>query len=255
MDAGEVQVAFVERSGRLLAKDFIEGLQAFLHLLVAAEGVSTEAPARGHWIIQDLHHSAPTVVLRPADPTPSAEAAAKRVHGFGRLAARGEVVSLTDEEERALRSLSDFAPRMEILVTVSSESDDVGLVSNAETLLRAAGRPDTESWGTVDGTLESITIHQRRECSIWNVTTGRRIPVSFDDTMVERITSLFGRRVRAHGRIRYWGHDPVRVALEDIEPTDEPSDVALSCLYGRGRSWFGTAPSGELTRTLWAHDE
>lgn len=255
MDTLEVRVAFVERSGRLLATDFIEGLETFLRLLAAAEGASAKPAARVNWLIRDLHHSTATVVLQAADPTPAAEAAAKRVYGLGRLGARGEAVSLTDEEERALRSLADFAPRVEMLVAVSGEPDDVGLVTSAGALLSAARAHDTESWGTVDGTLESMTVHQRRECSIWNAATGRRIQVSFDEPMVERIASLFGRRVRARGRIRYRGHDPVRVDLEEIDAVSEPSDVPLSSLYGRGRSWFGSAPSGELTRTLWVRDE
>lgn len=254
MEAVEVRVAFVERQGRLLATDFAEGLEALLQLLSAA-AAAEEPTTKVNWLIQDLHHSTPTVVLQSADSTPAAAAVAKRVCSLGRRQTQHEPVPMSDEEERALRSFIEFSPRVEMFVTVTGEPETVPLVATAETLTRASPAHDAEAWGTVDGTLESITIHQRRECSIWNTTTGRRVRVVFEDAMVERIASLFGRRVRARGRIRYRGADPVQVDLEEIEAATESSDVPLMSLFGRGRSWFGSTPSGELTRTLWVRDD
>jgi hypothetical protein len=254
VDAVEVRVAFVERQGRLVATDFIDGLGGLLQLLRAAVA-ALEPTTPVNWLIHDLHHSTPTVVLQSADPTPAAAAVAKRVYNLGRRQMQRESVPLSDEEERALRSLVEFSPRVEMFVTVTGEPEPVSLVAAAETLTRAAPAHDTEAWGTVDGTLESVTIHQRRECSIWTTTTDRRVRVAFDETMVERIASLFGQRVRVRGRVRYRGSDPVQVDLEEIEAATEFSDAPLMSLYGRGRSWFGRTPSGELTRTLWVHDD
>lgn len=111
---------------------------------------------------------------------------------------------------------------------------------------------EVESWGTVEGALESLD--RRWECSICSTLTGRRIRVIFDQNMADGIAGLSGQRAVALGRIHYRGYDPVRVDLQEIQPAMEPSDVPLSSLFGRGRSWFGAAPSGELTRTLWVGD-
>lgn len=56
-------------------------------------------------------------------------------------------------------------------------------------------------------------------------------------------------------RTHYRGTEIVRLELETIEGADEVSAVPLDSLFGRGRTWFGDAPSGELTRSLWARDE
>jgi hypothetical protein len=63
--------------------------------------------------------------------------------------------------------------------------------------------PQLERFGTVEGRLEGLVVHQRRVLYIWETLTNRRVECFFGERIpLDEVLAAFGRRVAARGLIR-----------------------------------------------------
>jgi hypothetical protein len=63
--------------------------------------------------------------------------------------------------------------------------------------------PKVESFGTIEGKLEGIVVHDRRTFYVWETLTNRRVECSFGDRIeLKEVLDAFGRRVAARGIVR-----------------------------------------------------
>ncbi len=256
MEGFSLTLSFLERSELITARDFSSSMDSLLRWLSLAERMESGRASRTVWMIRDMHHSTPTLVLVPDAPSASAVRAVRRIHENVRSWANApHEVNLIPEEEDILRTMSALADRLDIVLSLDDPTDGVRLISTAATTVAKLRSMDMESSGVIEGMLESVTVHERRECSIWDTQSGRRVRVTFDPDMLDIVRSLFGCRVYARGRIVYNLSSPVRLRLEDLQAAPERSEMPISHLFDIGREWFDDFPSGELSTRMWTDGE
>ena len=108
-------------------------------------------------------------------------------------------------------------------------------------------RPQFTVIGSVSGTLESITVHAKREASLYNDLDKRRVIVSFAETDYPRVHAALRKRVEVHGVLQEDSAGrPLRVRLRDMEVLPQDDDLpTLSSLVGSMPTLTGGLSSGE----------
>ncbi len=249
-------LVFRERGNGLSAKDVVSTLDNVLKWLAVAEQSTLDHASKTNWIVRDAHHSELTVVMAAPSPSDAASRAVRHVYNTVK-----ELADLTrpplfePDEEAILRDLSTLSPRLDIALRVNDGGEAVPVISAAATRLPETVRTESKGWGTVEGTLETATVHHRRECSVWDSASAHRVTVSFGAELLDTVRMLFGHRVRVRGRIDYRGSYPAHIFADSLELAPERSDVPLASLFGIGRNWYEDLPAGELTRRLWGGDD
>lgn len=167
------------------------------------------------WVIVDVHHSNVTLELSPERtredvppdlPDRVADAIASGMAVIEERAERPPYFSdralerakqLSDPvgaELRAVRFRRERAGKPVERVTVTRQ-----LAANVDELIG----PKVESFGTIEGRLEGIVVHDRRTFFVWETLTNRRVECSFGDRIaLDEVLAAFGRRVATRGIVR-----------------------------------------------------
>lgn len=86
--------------------------------------------------------------------------------------------------------------------------------------------PRYTTLGSVEGTLEMISVRRYSQFGIRHSLTDRSIKCRFDDEMLEKVKAALGKRVIAEGIVHYNAqHEPVRVDVEWIRTFDQESEL------------------------------
>lgn len=95
-------------------------------------------------------------------------------------------------------------------------------------------RPQFKVIGSVSGTLESLTVHAKREASLYNDFDKRRVVVSFAEADYHRVHAALRKRVEIYGVLQEDSAGrPLRIRLQDMEVLPQDDDLpTLSSLVG-----------------------
>jgi len=95
-------------------------------------------------------------------------------------------------------------------------------------------RPQFKVIGSVSGTLESLTVHAKREASLYNEFDKRRVVVSFAEVDYPRVHAALRKRVEVYGVLQEdIAGRPLRIRLQDMEVLPQDDDLpTLSSLVG-----------------------
>lgn len=129
------------------------------------------------------------------------------------------------EKARDLAALvGDEMPKIRIRNGTGETDITRALATHVDTILN---RATLTVIGTVEGRLESVTVHDRRTFSVYDLLTGERIECSFGHRIpLAAILGAMERRVRVHGAIRYRDTgEIVGLVAETLQPL--PEDDAL----------------------------
>ncbi len=113
--------------------------------------------------------------------------------------------------------------------------------------LSATLRARRESIGSVIGTLDTVSLHGKREAGLWLERTGRRIMVSFDREQIESVRLALGERVEISGRLTRDMTDrlvSVRMRSLEILP-GSAAEAPAAALVGLSPDMIGDRTSEE----------
>lgn len=181
---------------------------------VAGE-VTGEGKDSVRWVIEDIRRESP---LRLAlSPRPARDDVSPDLVGRVATAVTEGIATIEARPERpphfndtALERAKDLATRLgddvrairfrsqngspSALVTVTQR-----LAANVQELVG----PQLERFGSVEGRLEGLVVHERRVFYVWEVLTNRRVECVFGDRIeLDKVLAAFGRRVSVRGLIR-----------------------------------------------------
>nr|MDT0661656.1 hypothetical protein [Micromonospora sp. DSM 115978] len=107
--------------------------------------------------------------------------------------------------------------------------------------LSATLKTRRESIGSVIGTLDTVTLHGKREAGLWLERTRRRIVVSFGRDQVETVRLALGERVEIAGRLtRDLADRLISIRMRDLEVLPRTSSEApASGLIGLSPDMIG----------------
>jgi hypothetical protein len=81
-------------------------------------------------------------------------------------------------------------------------------------------------YGTIEGKLEIVSVHEHKSFFIFEILTSYRIEcIIANEDHFQQAISLLGKRVAISGRVRYRNHKPTTVNVESIHPLRDISEL------------------------------
>jgi hypothetical protein len=244
MDADEVSGQPLTRADdeviRLVMPDegvplarLLEAQERFLNLI--REVGRTIAGERGvTWVVNDTRTGSLDVGVRAVPRSARVPQSAPReiahaiADGMAKLGAgptrpRHFTDAALERAKEFANVLTDELPSVTVRNGRGATRISTLLAAHAETVL---GEP-VAVFGSVEGTLESLTVHDRREFSVYDPLTNERIECRFGMRLSPReIGAAIERRVRVYGEIRSRPTGQILyVRVEEIEVQPEPDTL------------------------------
>lgn len=251
----------IESSGEFLdVEDFLSVVDNTLSLLRAVgECMGTSVGKKHHWRIAYVRQNSPLEfsVFSDSDGPGGGEIIRAARRGLQHLEEEQPgmpecfTMDALDISKRIVATLNNGVSR----ITYLTKTDEP-----LKTTQRVAAQADEllpkayEEIGSIEGWLESISVHRKRVFSIWDLLTDDRIECRFSDELFETAQAALRHRVSVSGTIRYDRCSrPVSISVEEIrvlrEQVDLPQFADLEKLNLRcdgdveetmRRSWHGT---------------
>jgi hypothetical protein len=153
----------------------------------------------------------------------------------------------------AARSLVQIADRPKIKATITGprihQPLTVRTIETANKLLQVVVWEDL---GSVEGTLEMLSVHEGYQCNVYDNVSGRRVPCYYGKEQLETFRAAFNHRVVVSGLIRYDRRGEVKsVTAERIVMfPDEPSLPRIDDMAGSIPDLTGSLTTTKYVRRL-----
>lgn len=229
------------------ADAFLDAARSLLDLLSeVGRSLSDEKPIS--WRISNLSTGSAAIELQPASANDRDHAGSTISSMVGGLAEMEYAATRPRHfSDRAVQSASILGQlagadgaRIALRASGGSVEERVQVLSgrveaNGRQVLR---QPSPREYGSVEGTLEALTIHGKNAFAVYDAVTGKRIECVCDRQMLEQVIEHLGKRVLVRGEIRH--------------PGDGKSKKVL--VEGFRLLGVGTLPQVEDVRGMFADD-
>jgi len=125
-----------------------------------------------------------------------------------------KIFEITRKEGAAITLSSDHQD--EITLTEQSAKHIAEIVSKARLYM---------DFGTIEGQLELISVHERESFSVWETYTNRRIDCLVNSEQFQTAKDLLGKRVAVTGRVKYRNHVPKSIQVESLSRLRDESEL------------------------------
>lgn len=235
-----------ESSESLSASDFIKQVDALRELL-ALTGAANGAGPR----ITKLEMNSPALVVFETSAPP-----ARFDQFFSDLRAvadRGEAPPfLSRAAFDSLREFSSAIGKSVAKAEIRAPGCDILIDIAARKRIEGVFAADTSAEGTVDGMLEAINVHGKKNAfSLYPIVGASRITCKFDDRLLDKVRPSLGRYVEIRGELKYrWREKfPYEAVASDIAilPSWDEQPSFLDIL-GMAPDATSGEPAEEFTR-------
>lgn len=215
------------------AKPFADGLRAFVAMVNAVSSEMTGSSHAYRWTIQ-VHAGSVSAVLMPQALSPQSVTPSDLMDTCerGLIALEHGQTLPAHFPQRAVSNVRKMATTLTsgkhgingIHVSRGSREHVVTMLTlaNIDTMQGVEYR----DWGTIEGTLESLSGRGGLTFTVYDRLTGRGATCHFDDEMIEEITPAFTRRVSVSGLIRFRADgEPVAIDVEEFRILPREEDL------------------------------
>jgi hypothetical protein len=217
--------------GALPAAPVVEAVRLWLAVLDDLTASLQPGQQRIQWEIQSVSMASPLdLALRVPEAQDATARRASRAYQEGIQAlAQGASDPPPHFREDALRDTRRLATlATTVLHRAQFSTEDItvaitpGVAVAADRLLQTV----REQVSTVEGRVETLTVHDRNLMRLWDPVTGQAIECQFPDSRLNDVRSAFGRRAQVSGRVRYnaFGR-PLSVQLEHLRIIREQDEL------------------------------
>lgn len=233
----------------LAASDFIKQVDALRQLLALSEHRGS-ADAR----IVGLHMNSPaTVVMETVGADERPLDLASFFAGIEQIALSG--TAPREFGRPVFEALRDFAAVVGKSVrsaTIETLGRKLVIDVEARKRIEAVFGPDTSSEGSVDGMLEAINVHGKKNTfALYPVIGAARVSCKFDDDFLPKVRPALGRYVIIRGELKYrWREKyPYEALANNIEVLEDWDDQpSFTDILGIAPGATEGVPSEEFTR-------
>ena len=221
--------------------------------------ISGESRGTLDWVISDLSMGSLVVELksisRLEDRNVGPRVAVEFVRGLYQIEHEGTTPAYLSESgmQSARHLLKTFGKNGASGLVVAYQTERVELsaraTANIDPLLKATAR----SIGSVEGRLETISVHRKPKFIIYHDRTRKAVTCRFDlDKWLEKVKEFLGQRVNVTGVIHSNSRgEPLRVELEHIRPLRENSSLPSTAeLGGSDPDFTGPLTTEEFIRSI-----
>lgn len=253
--AAELGIYIHGTPGEIDAGKVILGLRHVLDLLKSLEDATVAGrPGRSTWRFTNLALNSVDTGIAVLEPRPGSNeddhAAVLRLAVDGLALTEDQpdvparwtrpVAEAARKAAEALGSVTDRGARF----TMRRDGRTVAqaeITTQCARNITAAISPRRRSFGSVIGTLEAVTLHDRREAGLWTDLGKHRVAVKFLPELLDSVSAGLGKRVEASGILwRDYLGVPVKLELRKIKvlPTrdETPALAGLLGVWASGTS-------------------
>jgi len=249
--------------GKISLHSLIIGLQCQLGILKDLDvAVSGEINGSLDWVVTDLQLSSLAVVVESQSKIENKNAGPKVVNlcvtGMKQLEEEG--VTPPYFPEHSLKLSKKLVGMIGKNGATGIEISSPIIPTHIATLSpKAAVNIDEllptkySSLGSVEGKIETLSIHKTTKFVVYHAITQRAIACKFDQNQLEQIKNILGRRVNVYGTISYNAKgEPLRVEdIIDIRLLKEEHELpTIKDIYGIDPDFTGGLDSVEYLRRL-----
>jgi hypothetical protein len=220
----------IGEGNRIDLPEFVGAMGNFLGILRDVDStVSDKKAGNLRWIVTTLSHEpAPLVGVTPH----LARRAMTDTSSVVEREVIGSFASLTERGERT-RYLSDAAlTKVEKIAKTAQKVGNTEIFTNNRGTLNLRTTVTTQtlnqvqeltrgrslSYGTIVGSLDSISVHNGMEFRVWDENINRPVTCKFKHGPLTHVTSLLSRRVLVTGMVHSDRNGlPIRVYVEDLD--------------------------------------
>jgi hypothetical protein len=241
-------------------------LEQVLDLLGELEDTALRKPSgrvdgRTTWGISELHLGSLVTTLTPNMPKRGATLtvlSGVMTHAVSGFAETEDHEGLPDGwDERAAQTAAELARTLGLMKTAGMKVEllqdkqvkqSVTVTRRSAEHLNATLEVRRESIGSVIGTLDTVSLHGKREAGLWDERTSRRVTVRFAVTDIDQVRSALGRRVEISGRVvRDFQDRLISIRLRDLEVLPDAAAAPVTGLIGMSPDMIGdSSPSEHL---------
>lgn len=205
---------------------FLDAARCLLDIL-SEVGRSISGGKTLEWRLSDLTLGSAGLAVQPKsgeDDPEAARAISRTVSGFSEMAETARrPAHFTDRALRGARKLGALADATPGRVQVSSingatDAQTCSLTRDLASRASEVMRPPLAEIGSVEGTLEAVSIHGRVAFAVYNALTGDRVECCCDRETLDRAATHLGKRVIVTGEIHYRADgEPRSLQVESFE--------------------------------------
>lgn len=232
---------FANDDGHVLLSAFLHEVQAFVSVIARADTLASGGKATIRARVVDLKHQSPAVITVELLPRNAAIDTRARV-----AAAIIETQKIIDDPDamgdrgrpllRAMSELTSPVGRQVKSAMLTVGDDHLPLTEELRHKIALALAPEETSFGTIEGRLEAINLHDAANVFyIYPAVGPTRIKGRFPSDQRERAVASVDRNVRVNGTLKYKAKAPFPHEVEVIEFEPLPRDEELPTmgdLYG-----------------------
>lgn len=134
----------------------------------------------------------------------------------------------TDTALEKVEELAQLAPEMGSL-RVANGAAATNVTSESAVHVRQLLAPAYSAYGSIDGTIDAVNLHERRQFYVYDIFDGRRIRCEFGDRIkIEDIAHALTNRLRVHvyGTVNYRSDDQIEsVTADDLHVSPPLNDL------------------------------
>ena len=125
---------------------------------------------------------------------------------------------------------------------------DSGIVTTTNQLIGYSYK----SFGSVEGTLEMISIHKPARFNVYHSITLHAVRCNLKEEAIEKVREALGRRVVVSGLVSYnTKHEPKRVEVEELEIIPREDELpTIDEFIGSDPSYIGEMTTEEYIRSI-----
>jgi hypothetical protein len=233
----EITIQIGDRDQPVTVDNLVAALENTLQML---KGLESHFPHSGEpiqWeIVRALMKSPLSITLAPRPPKGQKRLADKVVKaaigGLKTLETSGEPQlppHFDDEVLEAVEKLSSISQTGTALKVFVPDEEAAQVELGQQTIkrvkeLEARARVYVD-YGTIEGRLETISVHNGNSFVVWEAMTNNRIECRITPEQLEEAKQLLGKRVAISGRLRYRNHKPISMEVESIKVLRERAEL------------------------------
>lgn len=234
---------------------FVDALGYFRRMLNGLRQITTQEGKPLEWLVTDLQVGSAVAAVEPKDDAVAGFHAAQVVMDGLQALERSEVPppAFSEDSIQAAKALVEITGRAKVRSLVSGAEQRLEITS--KTMATAVQLLDTAVWedfGTIEGSLEMVTLRDRYQCNVYEAITGRKVPCHFKRGQLDTVRAALGERVCVTGLVRYNRHGQV-LSMRAEDFVIIPSDARLPTideLAGIDPGFTGGLSAEEYVRRL-----
>lgn len=236
-------------------KTFVDALENFRRILGGLRGITPADGTQLEWLVTELSVSSAVVAAEPECDPAIGLAAVRAVMGGLQALERSEPPphAFSEDSIQAARALVEIAGRAKVRPFISGMQQRLELTrATAATAAQLLDVVVWEDFGSIEGSLEMVTIRERYQCNVYESFTGRKVPCHFRREQLDTVKAALGERVSVSGLVRYNRHGQI-LSIRAEHITIIAGDVNLPSideLAGIDPNYTGGLRADEYVRRL-----